>query len=88
MSEARDGHTAAALRDGRVLVVGGVGADGESLASAEVFDPVAGAWSATEAMDQPRSMHTATPLPDGRVLIVGGTRDGVHADVVCGAIRS
>ena len=58
------------------MVVGGAGDDGETLASAEIFDPATGAWSQAAAMDEPRRAHTATLLPDGRVLVVGGTRDG------------
>ena len=77
MTEARDGHTATLTGDGRVAVIGGLGAEGESLSSAEIYDPATGQWSAAESMDRPRSLHTATLMSDGRVLVVGGTADGI-----------
>ena len=74
-------HTATLLRDGRVLVVGGVDGrvdvvDGAQIVhvldSAELYDPVSGTWINTGHLARPRSDHTATLLPDGRVLVVGG----------------
>ena len=56
----------------RVLLAGGYGSEGEGLASAEIYDPSTGAFSATGSMTSPRRMHSATLLPDGRVLIVDG----------------
>jgi hypothetical protein len=67
LNNARAGHTATRLLDGRVLVVGGDG-----LASAEIYDPRTGSWAGTGSMSQARSNHTATLLPDGRVLVAGG----------------
>jgi hypothetical protein len=66
MSEARQGHRATALADGRVLVTGG------GVASVELYDPASGAWSTTASMVQGRDAHTTTLLEDGRVLAVGG----------------
>ncbi len=68
-------HTATRLPDGRVLVIGGVSGDGEDsviLASTELFDPAAGAFSPAGSLIDARIFHTATLLPDGRVLLVGG----------------
>src|SRR5713101_5788544 len=65
-------HTATALTDGSVLVVGGqIGAVGTS-ASAEVYNPESGTSHRLRDMSTPRSAHTATLLPNGRVLVAGG----------------
>ncbi|HYO66260.1 MAG TPA: kelch repeat-containing protein, partial [Archangium sp.] len=57
---------------GQVLVAGGSGTDVALSASAELYDPATGSWSATGGMGSPRRFHTANVLPDGRVLIAGG----------------
>jgi hypothetical protein len=76
MSVARSGAAGVVLKDGRVLVTGGLmmTPDSELVvhASAEVFDPATGQWSPVAPMTQARSVHSATLLRDGRVLVVGG----------------
>src|SRR5262249_8857278 len=65
MSTARATPTATALSDGRILVVGG--------ATAELYDPGAGAWSPAGTLSKPRSGYfVAVRLADGRVLVAGG----------------
>ena len=71
MIDARWSHTATLLPDGRVLVTGSYINSGESRASAELYDPTSGRWTATGSMDLGRDGHTATLLPDGRVLVAG-----------------
>ena len=68
----RSEHTATVLQDGRVLVIGGTGADGTTLATAELWDPADGTFAPTGSLLEARSRHAATLLSDGRVLVVGG----------------
>jgi Galactose oxidase, central domain/Kelch motif len=57
-----------------VLVVGGYGSPrGGELASAELYDPASGAWSATGSLATARFAYTATLLPNGKVLVAGGS---------------
>src|ERR1041385_8021899 len=70
MLVARTLHTATLLKNGKVLIAGGYGVKG-ALASAELYDPQSGTFTATGSLDDARWLHTATMLPDGRVLITG-----------------
>ena len=76
----RAAHSATVLRDGRVLIAGGMEqAEGEEIntASAELFDPSTKTFAPAAAMNQRRAGHTATLLPSGDVLIAGGFDEGV-----------
>jgi hypothetical protein len=82
MIESRTRHTATLLRDGRVLVVGGLtvtlqsgGLYPSQLTHAEIYDPRSDRWSITAPMGAHRLGHVATLLPDGRVLVAGGQDD-------------
>ena len=73
MLTAREGHAAAKLADGSLLIAGGANAAGP-LDTAEIFDPVTNTVQATwHPMGTKRAGASATRLIDGRVLIAGGT---------------
>jgi len=71
MHFARVAHTATALGDGRVLIVGGRGEKVNAVA--EVYDPKTRRFSDTGSLMTARYKHTAGLLRDGRVLIAGGS---------------
>lgn len=74
MTVARFDHAAVLLRNGRVLIIGGLERNGEMQPSAELFNPVTGRFTRT---GEPEANHgwgvTATLLPDGKVLVAGGS---------------
>lgn len=77
LATSRSNHTATLLPNGKVLVAGGkVGTSGgltpQVAASAELYDPVSGTWSATGSLTTARWEHTATLLANGTVLVAGG----------------
>ena len=72
MATARYRHTATVLTDGKMLVTGGQGSNNAPLATAELFDPTSGTFTATKGgLGTARTMHTATLLSDGKVLVMG-----------------
>src|SRR5438874_1565392 len=71
LATARNGHTATLLPNGKVLIAGGRNGN-SGLASAELYDPASGTWSATGSLATARAFHTATLLPNGKVLVAGG----------------
>ena len=79
MVDERASFGATLLPQGAVLLVGGtmdLGKPGahepQALQSSEVYDPVAGEWSAVASMSVERSFPSVTLLEDGRVLAAGG----------------
>jgi len=71
----RSGHSATLLTSGKVLLAGGDnsndGFTNVTLASAELYDPVAGTFSSTGALNTARSAP-AVLLTNGKVLVPGG----------------
>jgi hypothetical protein len=87
MNETRQYPGLALLSDGRVLAVTGHPLGGQSLASAEIYDPVTDAWKPVASMHvarngvQPGGLMT---LPSGRILLSGsgnGSRSVHEAEV-------
>ncbi|HEU6440627.1 MAG TPA: kelch repeat-containing protein [Terriglobales bacterium] len=78
MTTPRAQQTATLLSSGLVLVAGGFkrSPDGTTsdmyLASAELYDPATGTFSATGSMGSSRAGDIATTLPRNRVLLAGG----------------
>jgi hypothetical protein len=85
MTAPRSNLTITTLPDGHALITGGstwtasTSPSGQQimtyaccLASAELYDPSGGVFTAAASMTSGRAGHTATLLPSGQVLIVGG----------------
>ncbi|HLG99220.1 MAG TPA: hypothetical protein VKX49_23115 [Bryobacteraceae bacterium] len=69
MQDARAGHIAASLADGRVLVAGGYGPAPQT---AEIFDPATGRFTFTGGLNAERDLSAAALLSNGQVLVLGG----------------
>jgi len=63
---------AAALPDGRILVVGGHDGAHNGLRDTNIFDPFTQTWSSASSMSFARWYPTVTTLPDGRMLATSG----------------
>ena len=75
LGTARYWHTATLLPNGKILVAGGYTqtfSRSGDLASAELYNPATGTWSATGSLGTARDSHTATLLPNGKILRRGG----------------
>ncbi|HEY6769343.1 MAG TPA: kelch repeat-containing protein [Candidatus Sulfotelmatobacter sp.] len=72
MLEARSGHTATLLPDGRVLIAGGMRRNQDFYRSAEVYDPQTGKFQRAGEMSIARVGHIAVLLRSGKVLVAGG----------------
>lgn len=79
MTVPREGHNAALLSNGQVLVAGGINATTNgctTLATAELYNPSTGKWTATGSMSTGRYSFVLVALPDGQVLAAGGANCG------------
>lgn len=92
MTVARAGHRAALLDDGRVLVVGGGNAVGypcanshpnctvaDSLASAEIYDPLTETWTATGSLAKARIGFALNSVAAG-IIATGGAANNQGLD--------
>jgi Galactose oxidase, central domain len=76
MTATREEHTAVLLANGNVLVSGGnklTLTAQTPLASAELYNPATGTWTATGSMSHARAGHTSTVLHNGNVVNAGGS---------------
>src|SRR5688500_6783225 len=87
MIAARFWYDATELQDGRVLVAGGYGGAGagETLRSAELYDPATGRWVPTADLGTTPWGHTLTRLDDGTVLAVRGSNSEDFENALSGA---
>lgn len=70
MSTVRWLHAGVPLGDGRILVAGGK-PTGETMTSAEIFDPATGSWTKAPPMLFAHDWPVASPMCDGRVFVSG-----------------
>jgi hypothetical protein len=75
----RNYHTATLLKNGKVLIAGGLGGNNGIIGEAELYDPATGLFTPTGSMVHPRYLHSATMLTSGSVLLVGGEGTGADA---------
>lgn len=82
------------LKDGRVLITGGVYVDirplipppsnfagATAVKTCEYYNPSTGSWVALPNMSVARSGHTVNQMPDGRVLIAGGASGAIDVAI-------
>jgi len=69
---ARSAHPATLLKNGQVLIAGGISDAGISFTGAELYDPTTGKFTSAGTMTEGHVFHTATLLGSGEVVIAGG----------------
>jgi hypothetical protein len=88
MNVARSGHTATLLKDGTVLIAGGMRRNGDFTPTAETYDPKTNRFTPTKDMLVGRVGAAAALLASGKVLVVGGWYVTDDAEVYDPASRS
>ena len=70
---ARYGH-GAAESDGKMYILGGMDAEGNTLNDMWKYDPASNAWTQITAVGAPpdRAYHSMVTLPDGKLAVLGG----------------
>jgi MYXO-CTERM domain-containing protein len=83
LSVPRANFTATVLKNGNVLVAGGVDDTGAALQTYEVFDVATLKWSKPKMMTSAHAFHTATLANNGHVIVGGGIGANlIQVDVV------
>lgn len=85
LATARDSHAATLLPNGKVLVTNGSYLtlvtpgvyDQILIASAELYDPTTGLWTATGSSTHLHASHAAILLPIGKVIVLAGSTNAV-----------
>ncbi len=73
IEDARAFHTANKMKDGKVLIVGGIdGLHTSKIRFAEVYDPDSRTFEKKERMNFPRFSHTTTFWRDDLLVVIGG----------------
>ena len=72
MTDARSMHTATLLKNGKILLVGGLQGFSTYLSSCEIYDPLTNQFSKAGSLTTSRGGHTAVLLQTGKVLVCGG----------------
>lgn len=73
MPTARTEVSGAAL-EGKIYVIGGLDADGATLATVEVYNPASDTWISAPELPEPRH-HAATAVWNDRLYVIGGYSD-------------
>ncbi|WP_225409899.1 Kelch repeat-containing protein [Stigmatella hybrida] len=81
MVTARSSHSATVLYSGKVLVTGGYTSDFQPIASAELYDPSTGTWTAAGTLSHPRGRHQAIRLGSGHVMVLSGQDNSTQTAV-------
>ena len=77
MNTPRTLHTLTRFAGGFLLACGGLDADGNVLATAELYNPAAGTWTTLSAeLNTPRYGHAAVATANSALLLIGGQTTG------------
>lgn len=74
MMDARCGHSATLLPDGKVLIAGGANQNTNNLNTTEIFDPVSKTFKSYAHLNVGRYDHGAVLLTSNSVLVFGGSQ--------------